>query len=1049
MKRLCSAVLSLALVWALLLPGGKQAQASAPLRIIAPYAAGTATYSTYFPMENAFDSTDIHWDAVTGEPVGDDGAVFAPYYSDRYGYIDFGPDWADIRISSTWTKYRPYSAGNHTPYSQLWWDDDKDTTNDSGLTETRFNFNSAQSLPFLATAQWKMDTNANAVPIVPQARYLVLKSPSGMTNRASEYAIVGTSQKLVTGITVTGAGGVDSIDTYHGSLQMSAAIAPSNATDQAVTWSVEYGTGRATIDAGGLLTAVSNGIVTVRATAQDGSGVSGTKQVTLTEQGNEVLQLITPVDAGTTTGSGSQFFPMNYAFDGQPTYDANYGKPTDGAGTNDGPYYSNRYGYIDFGPDWSKVRITSTWTQYRASSVGNQTPYQELWWDNDKNIVNDSGFTEIAINFNTAQGLNTGTTTPWRKDSEVGGSPVAPKARYLILHSAASMTNRAKEYAIIGWIDANGNGIQDAPTIPVTQITVTGVGGATSVLKGETLQMTAEVFPYTATDSTYTWSVANGTGSATISSTGLLSAVTDGTVTVTATAQDGSNVVGSVVIEITKFRSYVLPVQGHNDIFFGDITKDLPDVDWENLERLYIPAGTYQYLKLDGLPKRAANKPPLIITNYGGQVKVTGIFTYSVVLGGGSNWILTGEYDSDLKTGNVNYPGHKGGDYANSPGHYGIEVGRSNTNGVSIGNYATNFELSYMEVADSGFAGLLIKTDKKPDATMDGVKIHDMYIHDTDSEGMYIGNTGATDNQHLFTNLEIYNNRVLRTGTEGIQLTNMGDGVKVHNNVVVMCATDWKSPFDLFQDGCLQYSQRSGSAEIDHNVFIGGASKTFELWFTAATGETLDPNDEVYVHDNYFSHGRSVLSYIHNMDTNYSTTLRFEDNIIRQYNYQYDELPGHTDENRLFYASHNTHNPLLFNDNVHDGSKDFIDTIGGDNAVTGNVYAAGNSTNLTLAPIVFKDITFPANFDWTLVERWDDYSDLYNMPDLSDMHIYYNEGDYVYYQPTDALYVCIEPGTHTGKNPTTNPLTWQLVSPMHDDFRSDATSPYPGIGLSQ
>jgi len=47
------------------------------------------------------------------------------------------------------------------------------------------------------------------------------------------------------------------------------------------------------------------------------------------------------------------------------------------------------------------------------------------------------------------------------------------------------------------------------------------------------------------------WSVVNGTGEAMISSTGLLTAVANGTVTVKATATDGSGVVGTFDILIS------------------------------------------------------------------------------------------------------------------------------------------------------------------------------------------------------------------------------------------------------------------------------------------------------------------------------------------------------------------------------------------------------------------------------------------------------------------------------------------------------------------
>lgn len=85
----------------------------------------------------------------------------------------------------------------------------------------------------------------------------------------------------------------------------------------------------------------------------------------------------------------------------------------------------------------------------------------------------------------------------------------------------------------------------------VTSITVTGTGNVTTVADGATLQMLAAILPLNATDSTVTWSVVNGTGTATISVGGLLTATSAGQVTVIATANDASGVTGSLVITIT------------------------------------------------------------------------------------------------------------------------------------------------------------------------------------------------------------------------------------------------------------------------------------------------------------------------------------------------------------------------------------------------------------------------------------------------------------------------------------------------------------------
>ena len=66
------------------------------------------------------------------------------------------------------------------------------------------------------------------------------------------------------------------------SANMGANVLPANTTIKNVTWSVSS-TPLATIDANGKLTAKANGKVTVTATAWDGSGIKGTKVITITD----------------------------------------------------------------------------------------------------------------------------------------------------------------------------------------------------------------------------------------------------------------------------------------------------------------------------------------------------------------------------------------------------------------------------------------------------------------------------------------------------------------------------------------------------------------------------------------------------------------------------------------------------------------------------------------------------------------------------------------------------------------------------------------------
>ena len=110
----------------------------------------------------------------------------------------------------------------------------------------------------------------------------------------------------VTDISVSGEGGATTIDVQDGTLQMETEILPENATVNSVTWSIVVGS--ANISYEGLLTATTNGTVTVRATANDGSGVTGETDIVISNQNvginvvdNNMLQIFPNPATGVIT----------------------------------------------------------------------------------------------------------------------------------------------------------------------------------------------------------------------------------------------------------------------------------------------------------------------------------------------------------------------------------------------------------------------------------------------------------------------------------------------------------------------------------------------------------------------------------------------------------------------------------------------------------------------------------------------------------------------------------------------------------------------------
>jgi uncharacterized protein YjdB len=301
---------------------------------------------------------------------------------------------------------------------------------------------------------------------------------------------------LVTGIAVTGAGGATTIATDNGTLQLTAVVTPSNATNKTVTWSVTNGTGQATINSSGLVTAVANGTVTAKATANDGSGVSGSLAITISNQ-------VIAVTGITITGAG---------------------------------------GATTITTDKGTLQLTAVVT---PSNATNKTVAWTVTNGSGQATINSTGLVTAVAN---------GTVTA--KATANDGSGVSGSL-------AITISNQV---------------------IAVTGIMVTGAGGATEITTDNgTLQLTASVTPSNATNKTVTWSVTNGSGQATINSTGLVTAVANGTVTAKAVANDGSGVSGTLAITIS---GHVIPISGitvtsendKNTLNSGELTLQLSTV---------------------------------------------------------------------------------------------------------------------------------------------------------------------------------------------------------------------------------------------------------------------------------------------------------------------------------------------------------------------------------------------------------------------------------------------------------------------------------------
>jgi hypothetical protein len=228
-------------------------------------------------------------------------------------------------------------------------------------------------------------------------------------------------------------------------------------------------------------------------------------------------------------------------------------------------------------------------------------------------------------------------------------------------------------------------------------------------------------------------------------------------------------------------------------------------VDGTNLPAgtvIYIPAGTRSSLLLKNIKGTAAS--PIIIVNKGGKVTLSTSVTASYA----------------LKTQNCQYFKILGNGAAGVK--YGIDVNGGNI-GMTMDDLSSDFEISNVEVRNSGFAGIMGKTDPTCDVatqrghfTMQNIFLHDNYVHKTGGEGFYIGNSFYADGRslscgtvlpHDVINVKIYNNRVDSAGCEGIQVGAAISGCEVYNNTVT---SPGLTPFANGQNNGIQIGEGTG-----------------------------------------------------------------------------------------------------------------------------------------------------------------------------------------------------------------------------------------------
>lgn len=237
-----------------------------------------------------------------------------------------------------------------------------------------------------------------------------------------------------------------------------------------------------------------------------------------------------------------------------------------------------------------------------------------------------------------------------------------------------------------------------------------------------------------------------------------------------------------------------------------------------------------------------------------------------------------------------------------------------------------------------GFSAVRLFTAKNANIIASLI-IHDFYLHDTRSEGFYIGMTSATGEIPTFRNVQIYQGVIARTGTEPVQLQNM-NGSDVHNITIYAADIAWKHPFQNFQSTALQWVVNGGENKL-RNIIVNGFGINGLMIFSLdpTLGFTIYPQatNESIVSDISFFQGRSSGSYTNNNASGNGITYILRNLGYSHFNNTWDDFTGASNPNYIITKGNLMTDVMTVEDLVHDGSKAVVIETPGDWNVSGTI----------------------------------------------------------------------------------------------------------------
>ena len=342
--------------------------------------------------------------------------------------------------------------------------------------------------------------------------------------------------------------------------QLVATVYPSNATIKTVTWK-SANTSIARVSSNGVVTAVAAGTVTITASTIDGSNLYATCNVTVKQLATSIS--LNKTDATIYTGNTLQ---LNATV--LPSTTSNPSVTWSSSNTSVATVSST--GLVTAKSAGNAVITAKTSDGSNLSASCNVT-VKQLATSISLNMTDATIYTGNTLQLN-ATVLPSTTSNPsvtW-SSSNTSAATVS---------STGLVTAKSTGTAVITAITADGTNLSASCSVTVKRLATSISLNKTSatLYLDQTVQLTATVSPSNATDKSVVWSSSDD-GIASVTNTGLVTAIATGNATIKATTTDGSNLSATCAITVKAYVTSLTLDQSEATILEGDTITLTPTI---------------------------------------------------------------------------------------------------------------------------------------------------------------------------------------------------------------------------------------------------------------------------------------------------------------------------------------------------------------------------------------------------------------------------------------------------------------------------------------